>query len=213
MPVVNPTTAGDIFEFRFKGVLNSQATLAVFHFRVSSLTGTPLPNSVADAINTKCIAATGVAAEALPLLPSNWTANGVECQRVFAKIDRSVIRSAPWNPPGTGGVALSSNVAQVITRRTDNAGRSQVSDLHLPLSTAAATITNGFLTAAQQLLMETYKPTLYTSFTVLAGAVTLTPVIWHRSQANPVLSYDVITSCAVQPTVRTMRSRNVGIGV
>lgn len=214
MPIQVPVAIGDIFQWRMLGVLNNQSTISVFNYRVSAVTGSPLPGPIADALNAYQIAAGGAAAAALPLLPSNFTGGGVECQRVWPLIERSVVRSDTWAPAGTNAsVANTSNVSQVLTRRTDSSGRDQVSDLHLPAPTATAAIVNGYLSAAQQALLTTYGPILYTSIAVLAGAVVFDPVIWHRVVAVGQPNYDLITSFKVQQTVRTMRRRTVNIGI
>lgn len=213
MPAALPVSVSDIFQFRMKGTLNNQATISQFNYRVMALAGVHAPNELADAINARMIIAGGVAFEALPCLPSNWTGANTECQRVYDKRDRSVIRTDVWAPSGTGNVANTSNLAQAITRRTDNAGRKQVSDLHLPVSTATATIINGVLSAAQVALMNTYRIALSVQFVLLGGDITIAPVIWHSKDANPASNWDVITSTFVQPTVRTMRRRGVGLGI
>jgi hypothetical protein len=214
VPIQLNATIGDIFQFRMLGQVNNQSTISVFNYRVSAIVGATDPNTTADAINALQILPAGVAGAALPCLPSNWSGGGVECQRVYPRVWRTVIRSDVWAPNGTNAsIANTSNVAQVITRRTNSSGRSQVSDLHLPCPTATAAIVNGNLSAAQQALLATYAPALYTSISILAGAVVLDPVIWHRAPANPPDYWDVIFGFKVQPTVRTMRRRTVGLGI
>lgn len=209
-----PVTVGDIFQFRFLGQVNNQTTISVFNYVVSLITGSTLANDCADAINTRMTGAGGVAADALPVLPSNWSGAGVECQRVYPRVWRTVIRSQVWAPDGTNAsVANTSNVSQCITRRTNGAGRSQVSDLHLPCPTATAAIINGYLSAAQQALLATYSVDLYQSFSVLTGAVVLIPVIWHKAPPVAADYYDAVTGVKVQTTVRTMRRRGVGLGI
>lgn len=214
MAIIVPVNVGDIFQFRMLGQVNNQSTISVFNYRVSSVVGAPLPGPIADAINALQILPAGAAGAALPCLPSNWSGGGVECQRIYPKALRSVVRSDVWAPNGTNAsVANTSNVSQVITRRTDNSGRDQVSDLHLPAPTATAAIVNGFLSAAQQALLATYAPVLYTSISVLAGAATFDPVIYHKVVAEGQPNYDIVTSFKVQQTVRTMRRRTVGLGI
>lgn len=205
---------GDIWELRVKGFVFAQQTISVFHYRVQTVPGGTDAITLSTAINTAVQAAGGVAAAMVPVLPSTYSGDQTENQRIFPKNQRTVIVSSNWAVAGTAGAADTANIAQVVTRRTSFAGRSQVSDIHIPVGTVPACITAGLLTAGQKALLTAWAPQVYQNLVLLAGTVSLTPVIYHRG-VDPISFsvWDEITGFKVQTQVRTMRRRNIGIGI
>lgn len=214
MAFTRTVSIGDIYELRMCGKFENQATITLQHLRVMTLTPPVDSITLQGAIQAAAIAVGGIARDMLTVLPSDWSADRVECQRVFPKNNRTVITQSLWAGAGARGASNTANLAQVVTRRTSFSGRSQVSDVHLPVSTAVADIVDGLLSAAQKAALDTWSGHLYQNLVLMTGTVSLAPVIYHR-KVDPLVQsvWDEITTYAVQPTVRTMRRRNVGVGI
>lgn len=204
---------GEIWELRLHGSLAGQSIITVQHLRVSAITP-PVTNTALNiALQAYTKAAGGFGFTALPALPDSWSGLSVQSQRVFPLTERSANSSSTWNVVGAAPGADTANVAQVVTRRTERAGRSEVSTGHLPCPTTADAIIAGELTVAQKALLTQWLGAQYTTVTLLAGSVSLEPVIWHRGIPPEGRFYSIITSAVIQPTVRVMRRRTVGLGI
>lgn len=214
MAFTRNVSVGDIYEMRMIGRFENQATITLQHLRVMTVDPAVDTITLQGAIGANAIAVGGTARDLLNVLPSDWTADRIETQRVAPKTQRTVTVTTLWAGPGQRGASNTANLAQVVTRRTSFSGRSQVSDVHLPVSTAVADIVDGVLSAGQKAALEAWAPHLYGNLVLLGGTCTLAPVIYHR-KVDPLVqsNWDEITSYIVQSTVRTMRRRNIGVGI
>lgn len=100
----------------------------------------------------------------------------------------------------------------VVTVRTDVAGRNQVGNVHVgPL--ADPTVVEGYLTEFVKLKLAALGANLAGSWSVTAGAgsISLSPVLFHTTAVPP--SYSIITNASVQDTAREIRRRTVGAGI
>lgn len=217
--MADPSIVGDIYENIFNGVLNSQAIQWVIHWRVQSVSGATDVIQVSDGINTAVTGAGALFDQLLTPCPTNLAGTNVTTQRIYELIPlrpRSVRRSITYTSAGSTSTAATSNLAQVITRRTDSAGRTQVSNLHLPIGTTTTCLAAGQLATAQLTLLNSVKNGLFTFISILTGTVIVAPVIYHRARPGPppvAAGYDLVTSAVAQSTVRTMRRRTYGIGI
>lgn len=203
---------GELWELRLKGRLNAQDIITVAHYRVTVITPPVAVVALNAALQTQAKLAGGFGFQALPALPANYAGISVDCQRVFPLTERSANSGSAWDVAGASPNADTSNVAQVITRRTARAGRSEISTGHLPCPTTSDSIVGGELTPDQT--TELTKWIACQSLPIVLGGigVTLEPVIWHRGIPIEGRYSSFITSAIVQPTVRVMRRRTVGIG-
>lgn len=104
-------------------------------------------------------------------------------------------------------LANTPNVAGVITRRGEIADRRNISSTHMP-AIPASSYGAGVVSGGQVALYETLLDEMLVNLTVAPGAV-LYPCAFHR--ALPPASR-VLKEGFVEPTVRVMRRRTVGVG-
>lgn len=148
----------------------------------------------------------------LGILPENCVVKKVRAQKIYP-LPRTAFVEAEINSDGQSddGVATASNVAGVITLKTDLGGRSQVANKHIgPL--AAGAYTAGKLGGATLTDFGDLAVALKTAVIPADGPV-IVPVIYHRNADGPTTKTDLVTGALVQDTLRTMRRRTVGLGI
>lgn len=99
------------------------------------------------------------------------------------------------------------NMAQTVTRRSLNTGRSTISNLKLP-GVPRAEVVGGFLTPAQVVRLDAFAQASKQEIPLSTGGK-LIPTTFHRSA--PSLG-EILTLAHAHNTVRTMHRRTVGLG-
>jgi len=110
--------------------------------------------------------------------------------------------------PGTWATsALTGNRSAVITLRTPDAGRDQVSNMHIGPSPDDSSV-DGVLTVAYDTALSALASKLVTTFTMANGVVVLAPIIYHRAAGTK----SVVNGFHINPYARVERRRTVGLG-
>jgi hypothetical protein len=146
----------------------------------------------------------------LAAMPQNYELQFWQVQKVRGT--RGAYRQYARGTPGLLAVdARTANVAGVVTLKTDFGGRNQISNKHVgPLPDNAVYYTAGSLTALMKGFLTTLQGGLLSfCFAALQGWQ-FDPVILHKT--GPTIS-NTLTTGIVQPTVRVMRRRTVGLGI
>lgn len=199
---------GAIFLLTCRYQMCGQILRNQFHFRLETNTNTRTINTVCDAIHTKFKAVDNLSAKMREL-------RDVTC----VLLDTGVQQISPSRFAGVGyleneaGNALNegaslTQLAAVLTRRSVVATRRGVSSLHLPLANKDTFIDLGVLTA-DALAKIGQVGNAILNFLDMGDGITVRPIIYHRG-AVPL--YDYIETFIVQPQVRIMRRRTVGLG-
>jgi len=199
---------GDKILVTFKGELLGQRILSTFWYQVSALTGTPNTATFATALIAQIKTAGGLRDSFVDVAPQNYSlgeiwAQFIEPTRVVKVIDNT---ADGGNWPVDADTA---NVAAVITRRGDLAGRKHVGSLHVPISTDPTAIIAGSLSAALKVKTDALATDI-ASVQTLAGIGTANPILRNGPLTTDVT---VINNAFSQTTVRTMRRRTVGRGI
>lgn len=105
------------------------------------------------------------------------------------------------------GACMPSNTAQTVTRRGEIADRRNISSLHLP-GVPVASVTDSTLTPEHMVALLGFA-TKSVEAIVAAGGVELQPVAYRRVDYG---FSRILTEAFVQPTVRVVRRRTVGLG-
>jgi len=201
---------GDVVSIQIHGRIFNQVTMSTFHYKVTTASTTPDTKVALEALGTSFktqLNAPGLAF--LQAAPQNWLAEKVRLQVVSPILSQYAIVS--WNLFGTiGSDANASNVTGTLTRRTSFGGRTQIGALHTaPLPDAA--MLSGLIAASHLAKMDNLADKMDNNFTVLAETTQVTPVLWSTN--DPFNNNKLITSIIVQPEIRVMRRRTVGLGI
>jgi len=199
---------GDKILVTFYGELLNQRIINTFWYQVSALTGSPNTATFATALIAQIKTAGGLRDSFVDVAPQNYGlgqiwAQFIEPTRVVKVIDNT---ADAGNWPVDADTA---NVAAVITRRGDLAGRKHVGSLHVPISTDPTAIIAGSLSAALKVKTDALATDI-ASAQVLAGLGTCNPILRNGPLTTDVT---VINNAFSQTTVRTMRRRTVGRGI
>lgn len=122
--------ADDIFEVRIEGLITNQYRWNnVLHYRLATETETPLfdvPRELAETVFTLYATQFG------PELSNDLTLSSSRCSRIYPAVGVPAvyIPSLPVGGSVTGG-SLPPDVAAVLTKRTDKAGRSFLGRMYL----------------------------------------------------------------------------------
>lgn len=198
----------DIIETVFRGRVNGQVTMSLFHHQYTSDIALVDGVGVLDELFAKMVATGGLYARYRNCLSSDWNNGIVTLQKITGTRYRK-LEYIPTNREGAvASAALPPATACCLTRQAAIAGRGSVGTLHMPA------VPNTF---AEEGLTTVAADTAYGLLaTQLAAVITLTaggnfnPVIFHRpSPANS----PFVALVALQETIRTMRRRVVGRGI
>lgn len=199
---------GDKILITFSGSLFAQRILNTFWYQVSALTGTPNTTSFGTALNTAITGAATLKTAFLDCCPDNYNLDQTWIQFIDpVRVVKSVFND---NLPGTWGADTdTANVAGVITRRGNLAGRKRVGSLHVPISSDPTAITDGILV-----------PGLLARMATLASELPIALGVGSLGQVNPILrngplttDVTLIDSAFTHNEVRTMRRRTLGRGI
>lgn len=203
-----PLPLDGIVQVSYRYAMCGQQLLNVLHYKVTDTGSGTVPEQLQNIADY--MGATGVpdarAGGIITCIPSNCTL--VECRAQLVHPFRTSYQRHEIIEDGLRGLSDTANVDVVITKRTDAAGRDQVSATHLP-GIAQADMVEG-------LLDPDFKATVLDSMEWLAAEqlvaiadVHLQPVIWHQDLGG---SNSAITNILVQNEVRVMVRRTVGRG-
>lgn len=149
-----------------------------------------------------------IQANYLDLLPPSYTMRERRAQLVAPTRSAFVSIATLAANVGTNGAASVANDATAITRRTNNAGRSQVSTLKIGPAPDGASVAGQVTNAYRGLLIALGNSTLQTLILPVTGAQ-FTPTILNKN--NQALGR-ILTSIRVGQFSRVNYRRTVGIG-
>jgi len=203
---------GDVFLTTWEGECNAQKILLTHTYEISALSGATDEMAVSEDIAGR-LTQVGVdimETTFLNCMASNYILDFVHVQKIHPVRYRRY--TLPRNIAGAlANPALTSNVNAVITFNTNLAGRDQVSNKHVgPAPTTAGWYTSGEVTVGYKAVLDALKDAMLQSV-IAAGWYTATPCIYHRADVIP--KSDYLSVGIVQPTVRVMRRRTVGLGI
>lgn len=204
--------SNDIFLATLDGSANGQRIMLTATYRIVSITSPPFDEkSVSEDMAARLGAGGADVLETayLNCMPSNYTLNKISVQKIWPVRYRRY-EEVSGNAGNIANVALSSNVATVLSFHSEMAGRSQVANKHIgPLATAVGWYTGGELTAGYKAVLGALRNAMLLNVTA-AGWYTAAPTIYHPGDVVP--KWNDITNGQVLDTVRVMRRRTVGLG-
>lgn len=207
---------GDVYLLSIAGRVFGQRTLNTFHYRIEDNQAEFDDDQMSDALRNAFIPAIANPATIgwsfLECVPPEWTFEELWVQAVSPIRYRKHIY--PQTKPGAyEGEATVPNVAAVITRQTEFAGRDQISNLHVgPIDVSGAFAAEGVLTTDGTVKLASLTTALLEDLPVGGGAQwSARPVIYHPNKTDPP-NFNYIVGANVQSTTRTMRRRTVGRG-
>lgn len=204
---------GDVIALTIEGSIFSQRTLTTLHLRRLTAVNPALTiTAELDDITLNASSAGGgadwIESEFLLACAQNWSMSFIHAQLVAPS--RSVKRS---RLRGLNGLVITDatapNVAGVMTKRTVLAGRDQVGSIHMP-GVPAAGYVDGMLEAVQEVRYEDLAIKLLTNLVATVTAAEYDLVIHHTAFPGTSSKVDTIV---VQPELRVMRRRTVGLGI
>lgn len=207
-----PVALNDVIQVSYYSEWQSQRIMLITNWKVNDLAdpGDYLADMTSIANHFANPAAGFPLALYLPLLGADVVVKTVRAQRVYAP--RSGFVEVIAEEAGTAeSDAVTGNVAAAVTRKTDGAGRSQLSISHIgPIPISG--YDNGVLTAPFKASLEAWAVEWLTEQAIAGGSgMELLPVVFHANDVVP--SADPLINYIVNPYVRTMRRRTVGLGI
>jgi hypothetical protein len=193
----------DIVEAKFFNRDAAQNGICVLHYKVTAVAGGSLTDQqVCNALSTQ-------AAPLFQAIQSGVTSYvGCRLQKVTPGPVPIAVNSTNGAGAGTGaGSALGAQLAILITKRTDLAGRANRGRTYLPFCSTNMSSAAGNISAAGLAAAAAFAASMFASITVSVGAasVTLQPVIYHRATQTNV----PITSLVVRGEFATQRRRSL----
>lgn len=204
-----PVAVGDIIQVTMKGRANDQTTLTVFHYQTvvapSGTDGVVQIKNFADGFDAG-IQSPGPAL--LQCISETWTWESTRAQNIYP--NRQIYVDSLVDLPGIRpDTCTAQNVSAVITKRGAFAGRRYIGSTHIP-GIASGDYNNGLLTPDLKGLMALAAQRYKLPYTPTLGGGEYRMIIFNR--ANPALSLG-IEATTVQPELRVMRRRTVGLGI
>lgn len=205
MPYV--VAPGSIMNITFQGFLHGQEVMTSMHYFLSSEAGEDGGNAIGEARVVVNTVGTG-----LYRLWLNCMSNQViDIAQFFQWITPTRFAYQTFEAAlRTGSIdeeAQIPNIAQVVTRRGELAGRHNVSNLHLP-GLPTGRVDSGFLTNAQLTELQAFVTKSCEVIPLASGAVLKACAFNRAAPASSAL----LVQGYVQPTSREMRRRTVGLG-
>lgn len=199
---------GDIVRVTIVGSLFQQTIMTVLDYKVT-VSSLDTIRVVANALDAQFDAANDLYDSYRAVTPPEYTHTFTWIQTIRpVRYTKSIFAV---DSPGTNATPTKvSNVAAVITKRSESATRRGLGSVHMPIAPTAGGVTNGQIVAPMKTLLNTLGDKIVLDRTVLAGLTTMVPVIVNSAFAFPPIEYkDYIT----QATSRVMRRRTVGLGI
>lgn len=207
-----PLPLDDVLEVSIEGIQANQRTLNIRHYRVAVQSATPDPlaeqQEFLDILSS--VAPGGLALTYLNCCSFDYRIATMRVQRIsparFPFISKQLDELGRIGETSPGPL-----VAGVIDFGTGLVGRKQRGSIHVPGVTQTAA-NNGNLGIAQRALYNALGLQLRARIINPVSGGEYQPVIFHRVPIGAG-TFDDITSHKVQPEVRVMRRRTVGVGI
>jgi hypothetical protein len=209
-----PMVAGDLVVLTLRGTAYSQRVMTSYGFRVMNSTDTGDTRVAQDELCQRISTDTGtnLLGTFLACVSPGVTIEEIWAQRIRPQRMRKSVLTV--SIPGTLGTGPGTpNVSAVVTRKSDLGYRSSISNLHLPVPPIIAMYNNnGVWTGAYRTLLDAHAFESYDSITVVGanGSVTYKGAIINAPLSVP--DHQIITAHSINPNVRVMRRRTVGLG-
>jgi len=200
---------GDNILVTMVGNMVGQTIMNTFYYRVTQAPGTLLQQAdVLESLDNLLNSAGNLFPKVLAAIPPEYSFEASWLQVVFP--GRYVAYKFPEVASGQGDApGITANLAGVVVRRTDKAGRDQVGTLHVLVGSGDEGVLNGRVGGATKVALDALAASLPTSYTV--SGYTFRPVLTPFN--NPDGSAKWIDSAFAQDTARVMRRRTVGLGI
>jgi len=203
---------GDIINVRVRGNLFSQNVITTFCYKLGVQGSSTDTNTQLSAFNAAFkTSINSPYAFMLAAISSSWGGLQIVSQQVTPGMSVQVKTSISGDVGGRG-VANTANLAYVVSKNTELAGRSQLGSWHLP-GVDVTDIDDGFVEVAQIARLQAFADKAVLPFTVVALGAQWIPQIFHRN--NPPVAPSTASSIyqtTVRDTVRTMRRRTINVG-
>lgn len=203
---------GNVIQVVMRGKANGQVNLNVLHYVV---TKRPETDQYGIALTNLADQIAGVQAGTLTsaminMMGTNCTLDNVQLQRVSPQ--RSLYIQVPIGQDGLNPSQVTAqNVAAVITKQVERAGRGRVGSFHMGYVPPVFYV-NGNLTAAAVPGYQAVANFLQKVIETPVDAGEYTPVTFDPNAPLPERT-NIIVNCFPQITLRVMRRRTVGLGI
>jgi len=199
---------GSIFLSTMRYQCGGQILRNQFHWRLEGNTNSRNINVVCDALDVEMNKTAGIFKKMAVFRESSCTLLDTAHQHISPSRYAGI-----GYVKNIGGDVVSvgiqvTQLAAVLTRRSVVATRRGVSSLHMPLAADPITIDTGVVSAATLTAMGEVGNAILGTGNIGDG-MSVRPIIYHRA-ATPL--YDYIETFIVQPQVRIVRRRTVGLG-
>lgn len=202
--------AGDRVDVTIIGSFLGQRCMSKFCYGLSSVTGINSQSLFFNALHVQILAANKLLDKFLACCVIDYVALQVWYQVISPARYAQYKKTLTGKVGGFEGNALTPNLAGVITRRGDLGNRKNVSSLHVPIGTTDTCMQDGVLTTNLEEALDALGDQMLAPIVTTSVVTTLDPVINNGIGAT---DFTPITDVFAQPTVRTMRRRNVGQGI
>lgn len=203
IPAVQPNT---VFSATIEGDFLGQQVMTVFHYAYLAEASAPHADVMA-ALTELVEAVDGLYEDYQDIVPLNLNNMIIRYQRI-SPVRYAQEVSTPASREGQRAIAYQANIATVVTRQAEMAGRGYVSNLHIPGGSEGDQL-GGYITDAFKALVDVFAEESTRTINVGAGGGKLVPVAFKRS--NPAASPQLVTAYT-QDTVRVMRRRTLRQG-
>jgi hypothetical protein len=201
---------GALLQVTFEGRHENQQVMSVFTFKRTDQTG-DIPDGAAaiNAMWTMLVGPTGLYTKWTNCLSEKVTDIRARLQWIrlsrFAYIQKISDVTTQGFVPGN---CMPVNTSVAITKRTQNAGRDQVGTIHMP-GVPTIFVNDGRVSAQGLILYDDLGTAMRVVHVLSNPSITLTPVLFDKSTPE---DSQPIANHTVQPFVRVMRRRTVGLG-
>lgn len=199
----------DVIEITYEGILIDQRVLSVLHYFVDtpSTDGNYL-SAMSHLLGNFQAGAVSPTIAYLNATAQNYELISLKGQVVYPT-RKAYVRSNVGLPGLIAADCTAPNLAGVITKRTSVGTRKGVGALHMP-GIPPSGYSGGLITGGQRTLYAAVQACLLNPFTDLLETTVIEPCLWSRNSPGTVLG---LTQTTLQPEVRTMRRRTIGVGI
>lgn len=202
--------AGDKVLLTVTGVLLDQRIMMTFPYLCTEIGSSVQQDDAFTAFRNKLCEANGFMDKLMSVVPQNLTAIEMWFQVLWPVRWNKFIKTSTAAGGRSDDVAVTPNLAQVITRRADRSGRKYRGSVHIPFAITSENAANGVIDAGQLTLLGAFAGKVATEIVTASPTIHFAPSLFHRPiSADP----DPVTEAFPQATVRVMRRRTVGLGI
>lgn len=203
-----PITNNQVYRVTYDLTMFGQKLMNTFSYRVGVIGSEPDTDTLCDNIETVLSGLTNLEAKYRACLPPQVTIANTWIQVIYpTRIRKKVyVRNLAglWT-----GVALTANTAVSIERFGAVANRHNIGRVQLPSGDDVTSMNNGLVAAGAYTTALTALATQIPANLSTIGGTVMNPVL-VQSPVNA--NYNYITGANLQPTMRVMRRRTVGVG-